>query len=107
MKKATETGGIPLRIAYEKPKLNKSKIVMFLDISGSCKNASELMLYFMYAVKEVFQGGVKCYVFVNKLYDISKFLELSNPEEAIQTIFKTVPTRGVYSDYYAPFTTFA
>lgn len=107
MKKATETGGIPLRIAYEKPKLNKSKIVMFLDISGSCKNASELMLYFMYAVKEVFQGGVRCYVFVNKLYDISKFLELSNPEEAVQAIFKTIPTRGVYSNYYIPFETFA
>lgn len=107
MKKATETGGIPLRIAYEKPKLNKAKIVMFLDISGSCKSASELMLYFMYTVKEVFQGGVKCYVFVNKLYDISKFLELNNPEEAIQAIFKTVPTKGVYSNYYAPFKTFA
>lgn len=107
MKKATETGGIPLRIAYEKPKLNKSKIVMFLDISGSCKDASELMLHFMYTIKEVFQGGVKCYVFVNKLIDISEFLTLNTPDESINTIFSIVPRLGVYSDYYKPFKTFA
>lgn len=106
MKKATETGGIPLRIAYEKPKLNKSKIVMFLDISGSCKEVSELMLYFMYTVKEVFQGGVKCYVFVDSLVDVSDFLKDYLPEESVKIIFKTVPTMGVYSNYYVPFKTF-
>lgn len=106
MKKATETGGIPLRIAYEKPKLNKSKIVMFLDISGSCKEVSELMLYFMYTVKEVFQGGVKCYVFVDSLVDVSDFLKDYLLEESVEIIFKIVPTMGVYSNYYVPFKTF-
>ena len=106
MKKATETGGIPLRIAYEKPKLNKSKIVMFLDISGSCKDASELMIHFMYTVKEVFQGGIKCYVFVNRLYDISDYLNYASPEKSIKKVFETVPTSGVYSNYYNPFKNF-
>lgn len=106
MKLATETGGIPLRLAYEKPKLNKSKIVMFLDVSGSCKDASELMLHFMYTIKEVFQGGVKCYVFVNSLFDVSEFLTLNSPDESIETIFSIVPRRGVYSDYHQPFQTF-
>ena len=106
MKKATETGGIPLRIAYEKPKLNKSKIVIFLDISGSCKNVSELMLHFTYTIKEVFKGGVKVYAFVNSLIDISEFLEINDPNKAIEKIFETIPTRGVYSNYYNPFETF-
>lgn len=106
MKKATETGGIPLRIAYEKPKLNKSKIVMFLDISGSCKDASELMIHFMYTIKEVFQGGVKCYVFVNQLYDISDYLNYPSADQSIQKVFEIIPKAGVYSDYYKPFKRF-
>lgn len=107
MKKATETNGIPLRISYEKPKLSKANLVMFLDISGSCRHASELMLHFIYSIKEVFKGGVKCYVFVNSLVDISEFLQFSSSDESIQKIFKVVPTRGVYSNYYEPFRYFA
>lgn len=106
MKKATETAGIPLRIAYEKPKINKAKIVVFLDISGSCSQVSELMIHFLYAIKEVFQGGVKAYAFVNNLVDISEFLEMKDPNTAIEAIFSTIPTRGVYSDYYTPFNIF-
>ena len=106
MKKATETAGIPLRIAYEKPKINKAKIVVFLDISGSCSQVSELMIHFLYAIKEVFQGGVKAYAFVNNLVDISEFLEMKDPDTAIEAIFSTIPTRGVYSDYYTPFNIF-
>lgn len=107
MKKATETNGIPLRISYEKPKLSKSNLVMFLDISGSCRHASELMLHFIYSIKEIFKGGVKCYVFVNSLVDISEFLQFSSSDESIQKIFEVVPTRGVYSDYFEPFRYFA
>lgn len=106
MKKATETAGIPLRIAYEKPKINKAKIVVFLDISGSCSQVSELMIHFLYAIKEVFQGGVKAYAFVDNLVDISEFLDMKDPNTAIEAIFSTVPTRGVYSDYYTPFNIF-
>lgn len=106
MKKATETAGIPLRIAYENPKINKAKIVVFLDISGSCSQVSELMIHFLYAIKEVFQGGVKAYAFVNNLVDISEFLGMKDPDTAIEAIFSTISTKGVYSNYYTPFNIF-
>lgn len=105
-KKAMETGGVPIRLSYIKPKISRSKLIMFLDISGSCREASELMLKFMYIMREVFQGGCKTYVFVNRLYDVSEFMELPDIDLAIKEIFNAIPTRGVYSDYYRPFEEF-
>ena len=105
-KKACGTDGIPMRLCYKKPTPQKAKLIMFLDISGSCRHASELMLYFMYCMKEIFPGGCKTYAFVNRLYDISDFFNSMDPDAAIQKILSTIPTRGVYSDYGTPFKEF-
>ena len=102
VKYACSTGGIPIKLAYVKPKREKTKLILFLDISGSCKNASEMMLTFAHSVNKAFPGGCKSYVFVNKLYDASGFFEKRDAEEAVKAIFETVPTKGVYSDYYRP-----
>lgn len=106
IKKACQTGGIPLRLHYEKPAAHKAKLILMLDISGSCRAASELMLNFMYYMQEVFPGGCKTYVFTNQLYDISGIMQVKNGEDAIEEVLSTVPTRGVYSDYYKPLTQF-
>lgn len=81
---------------------DKRPIVMLLDISGSCRSASELMLTFMYQVKKVFPGGCKSYAFVNSLYDISKLFDVPDSDSAIKEVLNTIPTRGVYSDYGRP-----
>lgn len=99
-KKACSTNGIPMQLMYKKPVPQKTKLLMFLDVSGSCKEASELMLYFMYYMKEIFKGGCKTYAFVNSLYDISGMFDLMDPEESIENILEIIPTRGVYSNYY-------
>ena len=102
LKKACSTGGVPMRLIYQKPLPNKTKLVLFLDISGSCREASEMMIYFMYTMQDVFPSGCRCYVFVNKLYDVSDIFENSHPDEAIQAVFQRVQTRGIYSDYGVP-----
>ena len=101
-KKACSTDGIPMQLMYKKPVPQRTKLLMFLDVSGSCKGASELMLYFMYYMKEIFKGGCKTYAFVNSLYDISGMFDLMNPEESIKKILNVIPTKGVYSNYYDP-----
>ena len=106
-KAACSTMGIPLRLRHIKPKRQKTKLIMFLDISGSCKEASELMLSFMGQMKEVFPGGCKTFVFVNTLYDVSDiYSEAVDTDRAITEILSTIPTRGVYSDYHRPFMDF-
>lgn len=101
-KRACRSNGIPISLAFERPKRQKANIVMLLDISGSCRDASELMLTFMYYMREVFPGGCKSYAFVNSLYDISRLFDEPDSDSAIAKVLNTIPTRGVYSDYGRP-----
>ena len=96
---ACGTGGTPVRLQYEKQKPGKARIVMLLDISGSCRKASEIMLDLMYEIKDVFPNGCRPYVFVNSLNDVSDLLDAVDPASATTDVLNTIPTKGVYSDY--------
>ena len=98
-KKACATDGVPVRLEYVKPKKQRTKMIMFLDVSGSCKNASSTMLCFMKTVTKVFGGGVKSYCFVNSLYDVSDMLY---DDVSVKSVLAQIPTKGVYSNYYKP-----
>ena len=101
-KAACSTGGVPIKIVHVKPKKENIKLVLFLDISGSCRKASEMLMIFAHEMQQVFPGGCKNYVFVNRLYDAGEFFNSPTPEESMKEILENVPTRGVYSDYYTP-----
>lgn len=104
IKQACKTGGSPLEIIRNKPKRSKASLVLVLDISGSCIKASRVMLSFMHILSRVFTR-VKCFVFVNRLYDVSKALDTKDTEQAVNEVMNTIQTRGVYSDYYKPLET--
>ena len=106
VKKSCQTGGIPLCLIHQKPIRQKSNLILILDVSGSCKEASELMLVFMHAMKEVFPGGCSTYAFTNKLYDISEFMEMDDAAAAVSEVLKAIPRSGAYSNYEIPFRTF-
>lgn len=108
IKKACQTNGIPMRLIYEKPKINKSKLILFLDVSGSCRKASELMIFFAYQLKDLFGGGCKVYCFTNQLYDVSRIMEEKNQdiEYILKQVLEIIPTKGVYSNYFVPFEDF-
>lgn len=101
---ACKTGGLPFHICYEKPKNNKTKIMLVLDVSGSCSNASKMMLTFMYLLKNVFPGGCKTYAFVDCLYDISDVINSNNENisNTISEVLNYIPRHGVYSNYFVP-----
>lgn len=99
---ACKTGGIPFEVCFAKSKRNRSNLILILDISGSCKVASEMMLGFMYLLKDVFAGGCRVYVFVNSLYDVTEIMETDSIDKAVQSVLQAVPAKGVYSDYNRP-----
>ena len=106
-KKACGTDGIPLRLEYVKPHRQKAKLTLLLDISGSCRQASEMMISFMHEMRGVFPGGCDTYVFVDSLYDVSEmFAESEDAADSVKAVLKAVPTKGVYSDYYRPLKSF-
>ena len=97
-----KTGGIPLKLCYEMPKRNRANLILVLDISGSCREASEMLLSFMYLLKDIFTGGCRTYVFVNSLHDVTELMETDDIHTAVQGVLQSVPTKGVYSDYNRP-----
>lgn len=106
VRNACRTGGIPMLLHYRKPKPGKTDLMLVLDVSGSCKEASEMMLTFMYMLRTAFPQGCSAFAFVNSLYDISKLMDVrDNIDNAISQVMQTIPTRGVYSDYSRPIRT--
>lgn len=103
-RKACATGGVPIRLEMQKPKKSRTSIVMILDVSGSCRSSSVIMMNFMQTVSEVFGGGVHSFAFVNSLYDITD--AFADGEEPAQ-ILSEIPTKGVYSDYFTPLKQFS
>lgn len=100
IKNACRTGGLPMDIFRELKRPGKSNLILVLDVSGSCREASEMMLTFMYILQEVFPRGCRAYAFVNELYDITEVMHTQNVEQAIKETLAIVP-RG-YSNYGKP-----
>ena len=105
VRNACRTGGSPFVLYRERKKPGKTNLILILDVSGSCKEASEMMLTFMYLLKEVFPRGCKAYAFVNTLYDITGIMSASDAEKAIEETLNMIPSKGVYSDYEKPLKT--
>lgn len=106
-RRACSTGGVPMDLRFLRDRRHRARLLMFLDVSGSCKGASDLMLTFMYQMVDVFPGGCKAYAFVQSLYDVSEMFDVAtDAQAAVRKVLGTIPTRGVYSDYHTPFDDF-
>ena len=99
VKHACETGGVPMRLYYIKPKPSKPSLTVMLDISGSCRKVSEMMLVFLHYLRHVFKGGFHAYAFVGHIYDITQSVSEPDPKKSISNVIDVIPTRGVYSNY--------
>ena len=102
IRESIRTCGQPMNLVYRQPKRNKADLILILDVSGSCKDASELMLTFIGILKEIFPRGCSAFAFVNSLYDISKVYETEDVEQATKKILSMIPSVGQYSNYERP-----
>lgn len=100
---ACRTGGVPLKLCRNRKRPGKADLILVLDVSGSCRNASELMMTFLYYLQQAFPNGCLAFAFVNSLYNISDVLRTDSIGEALDAAFRLIPTRGVYSNYTVPF----
>lgn len=102
IRESIRTCGQPMNLVYKQPKRSKADLILILDVSGSCKDASELMLTFIGILKEIFPRGCSAFAFVNSLYDISKVYETEDVEQATKRILSMIPSVGQYSNYERP-----
>lgn len=99
MTQATKTGGEPMMIKYKKPIKSHAKIVCLVDISGSCRQAASVALYFMALMDEAFPGGCHKFAFVNHLVLVDQYFHSQSTSAAVNAVNDKVPSRGIYSDY--------
>ena len=105
IKQACRTGGLPMEICKKQKRPGKSNLILILDVSGSCKEASSMMLTFMYLLQEVFPRGCQAYAFVNSLYDITQIMQTRDIQTAIDQTLALIPRAGQYSNYEKPIQT--
>jgi len=104
MKEAVKTDMCPMKLVYKSQKNEKTKIICITDISGSCKNATEILLTFIYALQEAFPGGVESYVFVKQLNDATNIFRSYSLKEANERV--SVLVERDYSNYHKAFEQF-
>ena len=102
IKLACKSGGVPLKLQYQHPKKRPCKLVIFLDVSGSCIKAAEPLFLFACCLRELFPAGCEIYAFVDHLVDLSNDLKAGMSYSELTEVLRKVPTIGVYSDYGKP-----
>ena len=101
MRAAARTNGEPIDIQYKKPKKSHAKVVILADISGSCRQAATLALYFMGLMDDAFPGGCRKYAFVDHLVPVDKYFRDKSARDGVEAVLGNIPTRGIYSNYGA------
>lgn len=81
--KSIAYGGLPLRLAFRKPKPKPVRLVLILDASGSMSQYSTFFLRFIRGVLGTFREA-EAFVFHTRLIRISEVLKERNLERALE-----------------------
>ena len=79
---ARRSGGEVVRLARQRRRLQKLRIVALCDVSGSMDVYSSQLLQFLYALQAE-SGGVSTFVFSTRLHDVTHILRRKQYEEAL------------------------
>ena len=77
-----EYGGVPFKLRFEKRRREKPQVVILCDVSDSVRNASRLMLLFMYTLQSLFHR-VRSFAFVSDIGELTAELREADARRAI------------------------
>ena len=83
--KSISTGGLPMRLAFRKPKPKPLRLVLILDVSGSMSQYSAFFLRFMRGVLSAFKES-DAFVFHTRLTRIGDVLGEGTTERALERL---------------------
>lgn len=100
VRKSIETMGVPINLYYHRPKVDKTKIDIILDVSGSVIKSAEFLSHFAYLIHERFPSQVRVFVFVGLLDEVTDYYKNEEMEVAVKQSLKNanIDYRG-YSNY--------
>jgi hypothetical protein len=87
---------VPFRTAWRRVRIEKPRIMLLCDVSGSVAALAHFLLLFVYALTEEV-ADVRSFAFANRLIETSEIFETKSFEEAIVEVMDALGFRS--SDY--------
>jgi hypothetical protein len=82
-------GAVPFVTVWKQEVIDKPKLVVLCDVSGSVAALAQFLLMFLYALKEAL-SGLRAFAFAGNLIEVSDMLERQTIETAIERIMTTI-----------------
>jgi uncharacterized protein len=82
-------GGIPFITVWKQKRIEKPRVMVLCDVSGSVAAMAQFLLMFMYAINEAL-SDIRSFAFAGSLIEVSEILEKQPVEEAITKIMSLI-----------------
>ena len=82
-------GGIPFITVWKQKRIEKPRVMVLCDVSGSVAAMSGFLLMFLYALNEALKD-IRSFAFAGSLIEVSDILEKQPVEQAIGTIMSSI-----------------
>ena len=82
-------GGVPFITVWKQKRIEKPRVMVLCDVSGSVAPMAQFLLMFLYAVHEAL-SDIRSFAFAGSLIEVSDSLEKLDTEAAIDEIMKTI-----------------
>ncbi len=82
-------GGIPFITVWKQKRIEKPRVMVLCDVSGSVAAMAQFLLMFMYAINEAL-SDIRSFAFAGSMLEVSEILEKAPVEEAITKIMALI-----------------
>jgi uncharacterized protein with von Willebrand factor type A (vWA) domain len=82
-------GGIPFITVWKQKRIEKPRVMVLCDVSGSVAAMSQFLLMFLYALNEAL-SDIRSFAFAGSLIEVSEILEKEPVEQAITKIMELI-----------------
>ena len=82
-------GGVPFITVWKQKRIEKPRVMVLCDVSGSVAAMAQFLLMFMYAVNEAL-SDIRSFAFAGSLIEVSEILEKEPVEDAITRIMSLI-----------------
>ena len=82
-------GGIPFITVWKQKRIEKPRVMVLCDVSGSVAPMSQFLLMFLYALNEAL-SDIRSFAFAGSLIEVSEILEKEPVEQAITKIMELI-----------------
>ncbi len=82
-------GGVPFITVWKQKRIEKPRVMVLCDVSGSVAPMAQFLLMFLYAVHEAL-SDIRSFAFAGSTIEVSAILEKQEIEAAIDEIMKTI-----------------